>query len=114
MKLLTEWTGKVDPSFVHLNMINFHLTLIYTSALFFPLAAITILAFIPHSGNCIDLLLHLLKAEVKVKIITIDGYSTSLSWCEAPIWGPQPELHYRQTIAGLLIWGAFSDERTGL
>jgi hypothetical protein len=43
-----------------------------------------------------------------------DGQSTSLSWCQAPIWGLQPEFYYCQTVVGLLLWGALSDERTGL
>jgi hypothetical protein len=32
----------------------------------------------------------------------------------SPIWGPRPHFSYCQTVAGLLIWGALSDERTGL
>jgi hypothetical protein len=31
-----------------------------------------------------------------------------------PIWGPRPDFYCCQTCAGLLIWGVFSDERTGL
>jgi hypothetical protein len=46
--------------------------------------------------------------------VTTDGQSASLSWNKAPIWGLRPDLYYCQTIAGLLMWGAFSDERTGL
>jgi hypothetical protein len=30
------------------------------------------------------------------------------------IWDLQPEFYYCQTLGGLLMWGAFSDERTGL
>jgi hypothetical protein len=37
-----------------------------------------------------------------------------LSWNKAPIWGLEPDIYYRQTAAGLLTWGALSDERTGL
>jgi hypothetical protein len=33
---------------------------------------------------------------------------------KAPIWGLRPDFHYCQTIAGLLIWGTLSDNRTGL
>jgi hypothetical protein len=33
---------------------------------------------------------------------------------KAPIWGLRPDLYYCQTVAGLLMWGALSDERTGL
>jgi hypothetical protein len=43
-----------------------------------------------------------------------DGQSASLSWNKAPIWGLQPDFYYCQTVAGLLIWGTQSDERTGL
>jgi hypothetical protein len=46
--------------------------------------------------------------------ITIDGPSASLSRNKAPIWGLRPDLYYCQRVAGLLIWGALSDERTGL
>jgi hypothetical protein len=42
------------------------------------------------------------------------GQSASLSWNEAPIWGLRPDLYYCQTVAGLLMWGALSDDRTGL
>jgi hypothetical protein len=40
--------------------------------------------------------------------------SASLSWCQTPIWGPRQNCCYRQTVAGLLMWGALSDERLGL
>jgi hypothetical protein len=46
--------------------------------------------------------------------VTTDGQSASLSWNKAPIWGLRPDFHYCQTVAGLLMWGALSDERTGL
>jgi hypothetical protein len=42
------------------------------------------------------------------------GQSAGLSWNKAPIWGLRPDFYYCQTFAGLLMWGAFSDERTGL
>jgi hypothetical protein len=38
----------------------------------------------------------------------------SLSWCQASVWGPRPDCSYCQTVTGLLMWGAHSDERTGL
>jgi hypothetical protein len=41
-----------------------------------------------------------------------DGQDASLSWNKAPIWGLQPDFYYCQTVAGLLMWGALSDERT--
>jgi hypothetical protein len=46
--------------------------------------------------------------------VTTDGQSASLSWNKAPIWGLRPDLYYCQTVAGLLLWGALSHERTGL
>jgi hypothetical protein len=36
------------------------------------------------------------------------------SWNKAPIWGLRPDSYYCQTVAGLLMWSALSDERTGL
>jgi hypothetical protein len=46
--------------------------------------------------------------------VTTDGQPTSLSWCQAPIYGPKPHFCYCQTVAGLLIRDALSGERTGL
>jgi hypothetical protein len=46
--------------------------------------------------------------------ITNDGQPASLSWNKAPIWDLRPDRYYCQTVAGLLVWGALSDERTGL
>jgi hypothetical protein len=46
--------------------------------------------------------------------VTTDGQPASLSWNKAPIWGLGPDLYCCQTVAGLLMWGALSDERTGL
>jgi hypothetical protein len=40
--------------------------------------------------------------------------SASPSWNKAPIWGLRPDFYYCQRVAGLLMWGALSDERTGL
>jgi hypothetical protein len=31
-----------------------------------------------------------------------------------PVWGLRPDIYYCQSVAGLFMWGAFSDERTGL
>jgi hypothetical protein len=45
--------------------------------------------------------------------VTTDGQSTSLSWNKAPIWNLRPDFYYCQTVAGLLMWGAVFDERTG-
>jgi hypothetical protein len=46
--------------------------------------------------------------------ITTDVQSASLSWNRAPIWGLWPDFYYCQTVADLFVWGALSDERTGL
>jgi hypothetical protein len=46
--------------------------------------------------------------------VTTDGQSASLSWCQAPTWGQRPDFYYSQTVAGLLMWGALSEERMGL
>jgi hypothetical protein len=46
--------------------------------------------------------------------VTTDGQSASLFWKKAPIWGLRPDFYCCQTVAGLLMWGTLSDERTGL
>jgi hypothetical protein len=46
--------------------------------------------------------------------VTTDSQSASLSWYKAPVWGLRPDFYCRRTVAGLLMWGALSDERTGL
>jgi hypothetical protein len=46
--------------------------------------------------------------------VTTDGQPASLSWNKAPIWGLRPDLDYCLTVAGVLIWGALSHERSGL
>jgi hypothetical protein len=44
--------------------------------------------------------------------VTTDGQPASVSWNKAPLCGLRPDLYYCLTVAGLLIWGALSDERT--
>jgi hypothetical protein len=46
--------------------------------------------------------------------VTTDGTSASLSWNKVTIWDLRPDFCYCQTVAGLLMWGALSDERMGL
>jgi hypothetical protein len=46
--------------------------------------------------------------------VMTNGQSGSLSWNKAPIWGLWPDFYYCQTIAGLLMCGALSDERMDL
>jgi hypothetical protein len=55
----------------------------------------------------------LTAAESESYVMT-DGQSASLSWNKTPIWGLRPYFYHCQTVAGLLIWGAPSDEMTGL
>jgi hypothetical protein len=54
-----------------------------------------------------------LTALLKSYIAT-NGQPASLSWNKAPIWGLRPDLCFCLTFAGLFMWGALSDERTGL
>jgi hypothetical protein len=42
--------------------------------------------------------------------VTTDGQSACLSWCQASIWGPRPHFYHCQTVACLLMCGAFSDK----
>jgi hypothetical protein len=46
--------------------------------------------------------------------VATDGESASLSWNKTPIYGLRPDFCYCQSVAGLLMWGALSEERTGL
>jgi hypothetical protein len=46
--------------------------------------------------------------------VTTDDQSPSLSWNKVPFWSLRPNLYYCLAVAGLLMWGALSDERTGL
>jgi hypothetical protein len=46
--------------------------------------------------------------------VTTDGKSASLSRNKAHIWGLRPDISYCLRVAGLLMWGALSDEKTGL
>jgi hypothetical protein len=57
---------------------------------------------------------HPLPSNPTQSYVTTDGQSASLSWNKAPIWDLRPALYYCLTVAGFLMWGALSDERTGL
>jgi hypothetical protein len=46
--------------------------------------------------------------------VTTNGQSVSLSWRQAPIWDLRPIFFFCLTVAGLLMWGVLSGERTGL
>jgi hypothetical protein len=76
-----------------------------------------LLPWLPRTRSILVLVLRLTSEKVKVtsqSYVMTDGQSASLSWNKAPIWGLRPDLYYCQTVAGLLMWGALSDERTGL
>jgi hypothetical protein len=47
-------------------------------------------------------------------MLMTDGQAASASWNKAPIWGLQPDFYYCHIVADLLMWGALSDERTGV
>jgi hypothetical protein len=46
--------------------------------------------------------------------VTSDGQSVSLSWCLAPSGAYVPIFIIVKIVAGLLMWGTLSDEKTGL
>jgi hypothetical protein len=56
----------------------------------------------------------LLSQSQSQRYVTTDCQLASLSWYQAPIWGLRPDFSYCQTVAGLFMWDALSDERTGL
>jgi hypothetical protein len=64
--------------------------------------------------HCLELVLSLVTAVSLESHVTTDGQSASLSWNKAPIWGLRPDFYFCLTVAGLLILGDLSDERTGL
>jgi hypothetical protein len=74
-----------------------------------PCLLVRMLLLLLFTCNCPELNGHQSQSHV-----TTDGQSASLSWCQAPILGLQPDLYYCQTVAGLLMWCALSNERTGL
>jgi hypothetical protein len=48
------------------------------------------------------------------QVILRPTVSRQVQCCRTQIWGPWPDCYYCRTCAGLLLWGALSDERTGL
>jgi hypothetical protein len=46
--------------------------------------------------------------------VTTDSQLASLSCNKAPMWDLRPDFYYCQTVVRLLMWGALSDQRTGL
>jgi hypothetical protein len=60
------------------------------------------------------IIIHTNSVRSSENYVTIDGQSASLSQCQTVIWGLRPDFYYCHTVAGLSMWGAVSDERTGL
>jgi hypothetical protein len=54
------------------------------------------------------------KVKVKVALRLTVSQSVSQSWCRTPIWGSWPDIYCCLTVSAFLLWGALSDERTGL
>jgi hypothetical protein len=57
------------------------------------------------------------QVELSVKVKDMLGptvQSACLSWNKSPIWSLRPNFYSCWTVAGLLMWGALSDERTDL
>jgi hypothetical protein len=46
--------------------------------------------------------------------VTTDGQSANVPWCQAPIWDPRADFYYCKAVSDLLMWGALSDEKTGV
>jgi hypothetical protein len=66
-------------------------------------------------GGGIRPCLHTGYVNIRVKVMLRPTVSRPpLSWCQASIWGLRPDIYFCQTVAGLLLWCALSDERTGL
>jgi hypothetical protein len=61
-----------------------------------------------------ELAVYLALISQSQSYVTTDGQSASLSWCQVPTWGLRQDFYYSQTAANWLMWGALSDERTGL
>jgi hypothetical protein len=57
--------------------------------------------------------INLLKTE-KVKVTLRPMVSRPVCLVSNPTCGPKPDFYYWQTVACLLMWGALSEERTGL
>jgi hypothetical protein len=52
--------------------------------------------------------------SVSLSYVKTDGQLATLSRNKALIWGLRPDFYYCQSVAGLLMWDALTDERTGL
>jgi hypothetical protein len=77
------------------------------------LASLLVCLLLLSPGFCLLLRLIDWLTDLVQNYFTND-FVPSLSLILRPIWGLRPDFYYCQTVAGLLMWGAFSDERTGL
>jgi hypothetical protein len=77
---------------------------------------------LPHVGETSGSVSHPLKRivcwlsspQVKVNVTLRLTVSQSVSFVSSQIWGSWPDIYYCLKIKVLLLWGALSDERTGL
>jgi hypothetical protein len=69
-----------------------------------------------HSPPPVSVLLKLLNwtERQSQSDIATDGQSVSKSRCRASVRGSWPGIYYCLTVTVLLLWGALSDDRTGL
>jgi hypothetical protein len=67
-----------------------------------------------HLHTALPISVELISESESEAYVMTDCQSASLSWNKASICGLRQNFHYCQTFEGLLMWGAFSDERTGL
>jgi hypothetical protein len=112
-----SWVPELYPSYSHsdlqcvLHLLELHPLLqictVWSSSSNCPLELCSI-------TDLLELCPVVVEVGVEVIRITTDCQSDRLSWCRAPIWSPWPDLSFRLTIAGFLMWGALSDERMGL
>jgi hypothetical protein len=102
------WTTSVFSSTVT------GLVLIYNRSLLLRLPWTTTLLRKPNDDSLMNELSWIEMSNRVDSYVTTDGQSASASWNKAPIWGLRPNFYYCQTVEDLLIWGALSDERTGL
>jgi hypothetical protein len=76
--------------------------------------SLSILICLLLSTLLVCLLLIWTQVKSSESYVKTDGQSVSLSWCQVPIWDLRPDFFPPPLVAGLLMWGALSDERTGL
>jgi hypothetical protein len=83
-----------------------------TCVVFLSIASFICCCILPVDYMLIHYQLIFDSSESESCIMTYDQM-VSLSSNKAPIWGLGPDFCYCQTV-GLLVWGALSDQKTGL